>query len=258
MNKLAYQPGQTILHQVHPLSKFIWVLLTSILVFIITDGLLVFALSSWCLIYLFAVYPQIWKIRGFKFVLLTGMSLFLLYVIFDKTGTILFNPGKPLFQLTSGGILAGLIYSGRFLTIVTVSYLFVLTTNPTDLAYSLMRIGVPYRIGFMLVTALRLAPLLEDEGQTIYRAQIVRGVQYDKGNIKRFILLVQQFMTPLLISALSRADKLVFSMEGRGFGQNQTRSFRQRPKTSIWDFLFNIGMVVITGVLLIINFSGRV
>lgn len=258
MKKLSFQPGQSILHQVHPLSKFIWVLITSVLVFIINDGLLMFALTFWCLIYLFAVYPQIWKVRGFKFVLLTGMSLFILYVLFDKTGVVLFNPGKPTFRITSGGIIIGLLISGRFLTIVTVSYLFVLTTNPADLAYALMRIGVPYRIGFMFVTALRLAPLLEDEGQTIYQAQLVRGVKYDKGNVKRFILLIRQFMTPLLFSALSRADKLVFSMEGRGFGQYRNRTFRKKPRLNTWDFIFNIGMIIISVVTLILNSLERI
>ena len=253
MRKLAFQPGQTILHHLHPLNKFIWLILISIFVFILKDGLLIFAVSGWCLIYIFAVYPQIWKMRGFKFVLLTGMSLFVLYVLFDKTGVMLFDPGIKFLRLSSGGIYDGLLYSGRFMTIVTVSYLFVLTTNPADLAYSLMRVGVPYRIGFMLVTALRLAPQLEDEGQTIYRAQLVRGVRYEDGNIKQLILLIRQFMTPLLVSAVSRADKLVFSMEGRGFGLYQKRTFRQKIKFNGWDVFFDLIMVVIAVVLLILN-----
>jgi energy-coupling factor transport system permease protein len=253
MRKLAFLPGQSILHLLHPLSKFVWLILITVFIFIIKDGLLIFAIAGWCLIYIFAVYPQIWKIRGFKFALITGMVLFILYVLFDKTGRILFDPGFSLLRLTSGGFFNGILYSGRFLTIVTVSYLFVLTTDPTDLAYSLMRIGVPYRVGFMLVTALRLSPLLEDEGRTIYQAQLVRGVRYDEGNVRQFILVIRQFMTPLLISAIRRADKLVFSMEGRGFGQYKNRTFRQKPKFKGWDIFFNLIMTTITAVVLILN-----
>lgn len=253
MRKLAFQPGRSILHQLNPLSKLLWLILITIFVFIISEGMLIFAIAAWCLIYLFAVYPQIWKIRGFRFVLMTGMALFVLYVFFDKSGTILFNPGKPFWRITSGGIFSGLLYGGRFLTIVSISYLFVLTTNPTDLAYALMRIGVPYRVGFMLVTALRLAPILEDEGRTIYQAQLVRGVEYDKGNLKRILLVVQQFLTPLLVSAISRADTLVFSMEGRGFGQYQKRTFRQESKFSGWDIFFNLILVVVAVLFFILN-----
>jgi energy-coupling factor transport system permease protein len=253
MHKLAYQPRQSVLHQLHPISKFIWLILITVFVFIISNGLLIFAITGWCLIYLFAVYPQIWKNRGFKLALITGMTLFILYVLFDKTGKTLFNPGVSILLLTSGGFFNGIIYSGRFLTIVTVSYLFVLTTKPTDLAYSLMRIGIPYRIGFMLVTALCLAPILEDEGKTIYQAQLVRGVRYDDGSVRQFILVIRQFMTPLLITAIRRADKLVFSMEGRGFGQYKKRTFRHKPKFKGWDIFFNLIMIAITTVILILN-----
>ncbi len=253
MRKLAFQPGQTILHQLHPLSKFVWLILITVFVFIISEGLLIFAIAAWCLIYLFSVFPKIWQMRGFKFVLMTGMALFVLYVLFDKTGVVLFETNKPFFKLTSGGIFSGLLFGGRFLTIVSISYLFVITTNPADLAYAFMRIGVPYRIGFMLVTALRLSPILEDEGRTIYQAQLVRGVEYDKGNLKRLLLIVRQFLTPLLISAIARADLLVFSMEGRGFGQFKKRTFREKPKFRGWDIFFNLIMIVITVIFLILN-----
>ncbi len=66
----------------------------------------------------------------------------------------------------------------RFLDVVLLSYLFVLTTEPNLLAYGLMQVGLPYRFGFALVTALRLVPVFEKEGETVYRAQLARGIAY--------------------------------------------------------------------------------
>lgn len=257
MRKLTFQSGNSFLHQLYPLVKLIWLLLLSVLVLIVSQGLLILALALITLAALITLCPRIWKVRGFRLVLFTGIFLFIIYVLFDKTGPILWNPGITLFQITKNGIDAGLLYGSRFLAIVLMSYLFILTTNPSDLAYSLMQAGLPYRYGFMLITALRLAPILEDEGQTIYQAQLVRGVRYDHGSLKRIPLLVQQFMTPLLISALRRADKLVFSMEGRGFGQYPTRTFRHRVTLTYRDLSFSILLASLVTVILMINFGGR-
>lgn len=257
LRKLTYRPGQSFFHRLYPLDKLIWLLLLSVLILIITKGALTLALAFLALVILVALFPQIWKIRGVRLVFFTGFFLFVLYLLFDKTGAVLWNTGPDLFKVTQNGLSSGLLFSSRFLAIVLLSYIFILTTNPSELAYALMRVGLPYRYGFMLITALRLAPILEDEGQTIYQAQLVRGVRYDQGSLKRIPLLVQQFLTPLLISALRRADKLVFSMEGRGFGQYSNRTFRQRAIPTYRDLIFNILLVPLTVLFLILNYGGR-
>jgi energy-coupling factor transport system permease protein len=256
MRKLAYFSGKSLLHRLYPLTKLVWLILGTILLLVLTNSWIILFLTCTCLIALLRIYPRIWHVRGFRLVNLTGFVLFLLYLLFNKTGDILLNPGLSLMQITSGGLMTGLRFSGRFMTIVFLSYLFILTTEPSDLAYALMKLGLPYRYGFMLVTALRLGPILEDEGQTIYKAQLTRGVRYDQGGPKKVILLTTQFLTPLLISALQRADSLVFSMEGRGFDQYPERTFRSRTKPSQLDLIFNILMAINASTCIIINFGG--
>jgi energy-coupling factor transport system permease protein len=185
---------------------------------------------------------------------LTGFALLLLYLVFDKTGMPLNNPKIDILRITTDGMAMGLLVSGRFLSIIFLSYIFILTTNPSLIAYTLMIIGLPYRYGFMLVTALRLAPLMEEEGKTIYWSQLVRGVRYDHANPRKIILLVQQFLTPLLISAIRRADHLVFSMEGRGFGQYNKRTFLSRVTPTKLDLMSSLFLVIFYSSLLYLNF----
>jgi energy-coupling factor transport system permease protein len=253
MHKLSYHPGRSIAHRLYPLTKFAWLLAGTILVFFVQDGRLLMLNAGLFAATLFATHRAIWQVRGFRLVLATGMALLVLYLLFEKSGQVLVSPGIEFLRITSGGLSWGLRFSGRFLSIVFMSYVFILTTEPSDLAYALMKCGVPYRFGFMLVTALRLAPVMEEEGLTIYHAQLARGVRYDQFNLRKVILLVRQFMTPLLISALRRADKLVFSMEGRGFGAHSDRTFRIRPAASIRDVLFSLGLTLYFFVLLFIN-----
>jgi energy-coupling factor transport system permease protein len=167
-----------------------------------------------------------------------------MYILFEKSGDLIATTRFPLVNITTGGLVSGAIFSGRFLSVVFLSYLFVLTTEPSDLAYALMKAGLPYRWGFMFVTALRLAPIMEEEGRIIYRAQLARGIQYDRNNLKKLLLYIQQFMSPLLIVALRRVDKLVFSMEGRGFGKNAHRSFYRSISPTYLDLLAITSLII--------------
>jgi energy-coupling factor transport system permease protein len=255
MLKLSFQPGNSLIHQLYPLTKFAWLIVGTLIVFIIQDGRLLMISAGVFTIILILTNRNIWRVRGFRFAFLTGAALLILYLLFEKSGQVVLDPGIPLLMVTSEGIMLGLRFSGRFITIVVLSYIFILTTDPGDLAYALMKVGLPYRYGFMLVTALRLAPVLEDEGRIIYQAQLVRGIHYDQANIRKVLLLAQQFMTPLLISALRRADKLVFSMEGRGFGAQSTRTFRKRPIPTQIDLYISIGLTLFFTTLLAINFG---
>jgi energy-coupling factor transport system permease protein len=257
MHKLGYFPGISLIHKLYPITKFIWLLIGSVVLFFIRSSWLVVMTAFVFLTTLIFIQPGICKLRGFRLALSTGLLLLILYLFFEKTGDIIVLASAPsLLRITSGGLQKGLLVSGRFLAIMFLSYLFIVTTSPNQLAYGLMKLGIPYRYGFMLVTALRLAPTLEEEGQTIYRAQLVRGVKYDRKNFKRFLLLIRQFLSPLLFGALRKADKLVFSMEGRGFGKYATRTFHEQTSPGIVDLYFSIGLLLFLSSLLILDIGG--
>ncbi len=254
MRKLSYRPGGSLAHQLYPLTKFTWLLIITTIVFIIQEGYLLVLTAILGLTILILINPRIWQIRGFRLAIVTGTALFFLYILFDKTGSTIYYPGIEFLSITSGGLSTGFRFSGRFLTIIFSSYIFILTTDPSDLAYSLMKLGLPYRYGFMLVTALRLAPVMEDEAQTIYRAQLARGIRYDQLSLRRMLLILQQFLTPLLIGALRRADKLVFSMEGRGFGASPHRTFRKRATATQLDLIISVAIFLYFSLVITLNY----
>jgi len=163
------------------------------------------------------------RVRGARLFTTTALLLGALQILFVRRGSVLIQIG-PL-AVTAGGAEAGIYVVTRFLSVVFLSYLFVMTTDPNDLAYAMMQAGLPYRYGFALVTALRLVPIFEQEGLIVYRAQLARGVRYDMRSPRRFLILARQFFMPLLVSALGKVDALAVSMEGRCFGKYPTRTF---------------------------------
>jgi energy-coupling factor transport system permease protein len=257
MHKLSYQPGLSFLHRLYPLTKFFWLILASVLIFIIGDVIILWATAGLSLVLLFVIFHDIWFVRGFRLALVTSSMLLILYLLFEKSGNILISSNYPILRVTTEGLETGLRVSSRYLSIIVLSYIFILSTDPNHLAYAFMELGLPYRFGFMLVTALRLVPILEQEGVTIYRAQLVRGIEYDHKGLRKIFLFMQQFLTPLIFVTLKRVDHLVFSMEGRGFGQFQTRTFRTRTKPTHLDTLVNLGNLLYFSVALLINFGGQ-
>lgn len=238
--RITYRPGSSALHRLHPLVKAGWLVSLTALVFAAAvPGVVLGVLCGLGLVW-WRISPG--RVRGVR--LAIGMAVFLMVLqVLARDGGAVWLRFGPL-RVTDVGVRAGIAVGGRFLAVVLLSYLFVLTTDPNDLAYALMQAGVPYRFGFALVTALRLVPVFEQEGETVYRAQMARGLGYNKAGLSRWVTLARQFLLPLLISALSKVDALAVSMEGRGFGQYPRRTFLREVRFTATD-------AVVTGLLVI-------
>jgi energy-coupling factor transport system permease protein len=221
--RITYHPGHSFFHRLHPLVKMAWLLFGTVLVFAVRSPWVVVAVVALLVLAFPLAGLRLGRVRGTRLFVTTALLLGLLQILFVHEGETLLQVG-PL-AITVGGLRAAAYVAGRFLSVILLSYLFVLTTEPNDLAYALMRAGVPYRYGFALITALRLVPVFEQEGQTVYRAQLARGVQYDVRSPRRFLTLARQFFLPLLVSALGKVDALAVSMEGRCFGKYPRRTF---------------------------------
>jgi energy-coupling factor transport system permease protein len=219
---IAYQPGDSILHRLHPLSKVAWLAALSSLLFAVQHlgivlGILVGALIAFAL----AGLPL--GSGGLRIALVTALGLGALQVAFTREGVAVVTLG-PI-AMTRTGLHNGLFVAGRFVDVILLSYLFVLTTDPNDLAYGLMQAGVPYRLGFTLVTALRLVPVFEEEARTVYDAQRARGIGHDVQSPRKVLTWLRRLMMPVLNSALRKVDGLAISMEGRSFGRYPRRTF---------------------------------
>lgn len=222
--------------------KFGWLILLTILVFAYPELWFVLVLFTATLIFFKLIKFPLGQIRGLWLFLSTALLLGLLQIIFNHHGNVIAQLGPISF--TDLGITYGAYVSFRFLCIIFLSYLFVITTSPNDLAYALMQVGLPYRFGFALVTALRFVPIFEKEAQTIYQAQLMRGVRYDRRNITRLLTLARQFTLPVLVSALRKVDSLAISMEGRSFGRYSKRSYFRPIQFSTNDWL-SVGILVV-------------
>jgi energy-coupling factor transport system permease protein len=179
-----------------------------------------------------------WRIPGIRLCLTVGVALMLAQVAVVRQGELVLGP------ITDAGLIAGVRAAGRLLAVIMLSTLFVTTTEPFSLATAMMKAGLPYRWGFALVTAMRLAPIFRLEAHHVYRAQLVRGVAYDAGVPRRVWLVLHHLYFPLIVSALRTAHSLSLSMEGRGFGLQPRRTYLREVRAGTADLVAAVFLIL--------------
>jgi energy-coupling factor transport system permease protein len=188
--------------------------------------------------------------RGWRTFIVTALVLGMIQLLFHRGGATLMAIAG--LTITHEGLRNAVYVGFRFLDVILLSYMFVLTTDPNDLAYGLMQVGMPYRYGFALVTALRLVPIFEREAQTIYNAQRARGIGHDVKSPARFVTWMRQLLMPLLSSGLGKVDRLAASMDGRSFGRYPERTFlRQRSFTRHDAFALGSLILIVVSLLIL-------
>ncbi len=228
---MTFRPGQSPLHRLHPATKLAWLTWVTVAVFILGAPLLPPAVALVAVLLLWLSGTPPWRAKGLRLWIILGVSILVAQVVLTRTGRPVIGP------VTDEGLLAGLRAAGRLLAVVIMSSVFVTTTEPFDLARALVQLGLPYRWGFALTTALRLVAVFRVEAQHVYRAQLIRGVAYDAGGLRRWWLVLRRLCLPLLVSALRTARALSLSMEGRAFGLHTRRTWVRQTPVRVGDWL---------------------
>ncbi|NLC12002.1 MAG: energy-coupling factor transporter transmembrane protein EcfT [Firmicutes bacterium] len=235
---LTYTGNGSPLHSIHPLVKLVTLFGFSLTVFAVpsyTGGIILFCLLVIC--YSLSGLGLTFFYRKMRFILIFGLFIFLVQILAVKKGVLLWqiSLGPAALSLWSEGLWGGLSMMLRFVNIIGSSYLFVATTNPNQLAYALMRAGLPYRFGFMLITAMRFIPVFRLELEQVKNAQMAKGIELEGRSLKVLLRAVKYLLVPLVISSLSKVDSLTISMESRAFGLYTTRTYMHAEPLSVND-----------------------
>ena len=130
-----------------------------------------------------------------------------------------------IISLSLKGFIRGLSIVIRLLLLLCLSYILSFSCPPLKLAkametlfYPLRFIGVNVKsISMILSIALEFIPILYEESESIKKAQISRGADFNSKNIKKRITSVLSLVTPIFIASFKRADDLSLAMEARGY-----------------------------------------
>lgn len=113
------------------------------------------------------------------------MNVVLIYVFAPQYGVRLFHHktallGSGPYALTLKQLVYESIVLMKYVFSLPLALIFLLTTNPTEFAAGLNKIGVSYRIAYAVALTLRYIPDVQQESVTISRAQQARGYDMSK------------------------------------------------------------------------------
>ncbi len=201
---------------------------TRILVLMLVLSLIIFKISR-------TRWDQVGSV--FKFILL--------FLIINLLAIYLFSPAEGVKIYGTETVLAG---SGRYalraeqlfyefnimlkyFTVVPSIFIFIVTTNPSEFAASMNRVGISYKAGYSVAIALRYIPDIQADFRKIRNAQMARGIEMSKkGKLVDRIKSTTAIIFPLVFSSMGRIETISTAMELRSFGKHRKRTwYMARP-----------------------------
>jgi len=256
---VAYYQGDTALHRLNPLAKLSAVLAGCTAVFLFGNVALVLGSLAGVIAVAYASDAgRVMDVMRSRFAVMLGLWLIAINALFTPAGRVLVTVPFYFFYLsiTDAGLIMGVLYAARFLTVFLISALFVASTEPAALVYALMRRGLPYRYGFLLVLMLRFVPVFERERKMVSDAQKMRGLEIDKRGVRSMYRSLRYTVVPLIVSALQKTESLVMSMEGRAFGYRPDRTFTFEDHFGARDLVVTAVSWAVFALALVGRFSG--
>jgi energy-coupling factor transport system permease protein len=137
--------------------------------------------------------------------------------------------------LTQEQLLYSITKLFKYASVIPLGMIFLLTTNPSEFASSLNRVGVHYQAAYAVALTLRYFPDIQRDYHDISQAQQARGLELSRkakliSRVKNGLLII----TPLIFSSLDRIELISNAMDLRGFAKSKSRTWytarKMQPK----------------------------
>ena len=231
---LTYAEKDTWIHRLSGLTKLIFFIGWSVLGMLTYDTRVLVVMLVFSLV-IFKVSKTDWKQVGtvFLFIMLfLALNLFAIFMFSPTQGTKIYGSTTVLFEITSRYVVTieQIFYEFnvmlKYLTVVPIVLMFMVTTNPSEFAASLARVGISYKVGYAMAIALRYIPDVQSDFTKIKHAQEARGIEMSsKAPMMQRLKNMGTIIFPLIFSSMDRIDVVSNAMELRGFGKNKKRTW---------------------------------
>ena len=251
---LSYIEGNSYLHRRNPTVKFaVMIILTIIIclsyypilpIFTFVALFLLTVIGGGISCKVFASQLKLFIIIAFAYMLSMGL---LRGISYSENAVYFLGP----FTWSSRDVINTITLGFRILAFVGMTVCFVATTRPRDIVLSLiLQCKVSPLKGYAVMAAYRFLPELQGYVDSIHLAQNIRGIDWQKG-INRFISPFR-VLIPLFCLAARRGDRIACSMESRGLGYNENRTYYKKTEVDRSDVIFVIAVIAIYVALIIV------
>lgn len=165
------------------------------------------------------------------------INFFLTFLFSPHYGEEIYGTSHVLFRITDHYYVTSeqLLYQCtkmlKYAAVIPLGMMFIFTTNPSEFAASLNRIGVGYKAAFAVSLTLRYFPDMIRDYTDISLAQQARGLDLSrKEKLGTRLKNMMNIFVPLIFSSLDRVEVVSNAMDLRGFGKKKKRTwYAARP-----------------------------
>jgi len=265
---LSYVERDSVIHRMTGTTKLFFFLFWSIAAMITYDTRVLVGMFLFGCV-MFKISKLKWKEISFALIFmftLMVINIIGIYVFAPEQGVEIYGTRHVLAELfwRYSITLEQLFYMFNFLmkymAVIPVALLFIMTTNPSEFAASMNRIGISYRIGYAVAIALRYIPDVQRDYREISQAQQARGISLGKeektlDRIKNSAAI----LFPLVLSSIQRIETISNAMELRGFGKHKKRTWimaRPMEKRDYVGMIIGIAILAVSVSMIMVN-GGR-
>ncbi len=186
------------------------------------------------------------------------LNTILVYLFSPRHGTEIYGTCTYLFGMsgrfapTAEQLFFQFNYILKYFATIPFVLLFVCTTNPSEFAASLNKIGVSYSVSYSVALALRYIPDIQKQYHEISQASQARGVELSKkASLVKRLKSASAILVPLILSSMDRIEIISNAMELRCFGKNKKRTWYMAQKFKFLDYI----SIIVCALLLVISLT---
>lgn len=260
---LTYEKKDTWIDRLCGVTKLIFFLAWSI-TSMLTYDTRVLAVMFVISLVLFQLSKTDWKQVGgiFKLIMIFMIiNLLAIFIFAPDQGSRIYGTETVLFPIAGNYVVTAeqLFYEWnillKYFTIVPSVFIFIVTTDPSEFAASLNRIGVSYNIGYAISVALRYIPDVQDDFHKIRNAQEARGIEMSsKAKFMDRVKNTASIIFPLIFTSMERIDTVSNAMELRGYGKHKKRTWYSGRKLQKADYMTIAATLVFMAAALVITY----
>ncbi|MGO2101352.1 energy-coupling factor transporter transmembrane component T family protein [Vagococcus salmoninarum] len=243
---LGYLLNTTIIHRLSGAAKLVALILISIATMTTYDTRFLLAMSLFSVV-LFKVSQIKWQQISFvaKFILIFSLlNLIAVYLFAPEYGVEVYGSRHIIFQgigrftVTQEQLFYEFNLLLKYVASIPIALIFILTTNPSEFAASLNKLGISYKISYAVALALRYIPDIQTDFFDISLAQQARGVEMSaKAPLIKRMKGTMAIVFPLVLSSIERIETISTAMELRRFGRHKKRTWYMAKDYSVTDYV---------------------
>jgi energy-coupling factor transport system permease protein len=242
---ISYVEKDSYFHKINPLTKLLILICVIFLSFFLKN--FIQTLSLMIIFIPIAIKSKVLKL-SFSPVFSLSYMFVLLFIIQG-----LFHPyaSEKLMDLPFGltlwkdGLMYAAFVAARLFVMMVFGFWFVLTTHPGDLVSSLVKIGLPNSLGYIILTTLQIIPRIRNQMSTIIDAQKSRGLETQGNLIQRFKSFLP-LLGPLFMGSVQQAVEKSMALEARAFSSDCKKTSYRRTNISKTDKIIMVSAVFLS------------